>query len=790
MTAPQSIEILHGFIDESNESMQNIENAFIRLEKDPGNPAIIDEIFRPVHSLKGNSGFFGLTNINKFSHQMENLLDFIRNGELLITSEITDILLVGIDYLQKMLDRIYDNPEDVDLRADEEAFLIDKVDKCRPEEIKGSIQSVLELQNLLEKAAGLGIDIQENSLICNILDHIEKSNTDIEKFIAAQKTAACGSLYSSENAYFYRGVNHSGHLSSLSSVLQNLAGKIPISEKLSADFLQAVDKLQEILQDEKGIDGMMGGLRSMANFFDDDLLASSEEFYNDIVEQINNTICLFEEETCEQSDVKRVGEILVDQDKISPKQLSEALNKQTKVGDILVKDGLVKETDVQKALNIQDKQILTASRHEKTERIKTIRIDQYKLDDFANSVGELFINLDAFTFLKSRMEEAGTDLEILSRFAGTISSMDDRVARLQENIMDIRKVPVKNLFQRFPRIIRQLAASLNKEIDFTVLGENTVIDKDLLEKLENPLVHILRNSVDHGIEAPDKRADKGKKEQGNLELEAWVDEYFVHLSIRDDGGGIDPAKMKQVALKNDFMGEAELSKLSEKELINMIFRPGFSSAETVSDVSGRGVGMDVVLSSLNECNGLVDVDSILDKGTSVNIKIPLTKTLITKEALVVESAGQLFAIPSEEITTTIYIKDVDCGSIMADDRVISYNESIHKIVSANSYYYFQPDTWQKDSDQVLVVCSKHQVALLVDRMHNHQKIVVKGFPGGFQQLKDIPGISGYTILGNEDIVMIVDIEKIVGSLDADLQYSNQQFQYASGSDSLSEQVQV
>ncbi|MCP4578889.1 MAG: chemotaxis protein CheA, partial [Deltaproteobacteria bacterium] len=173
----------------------------------------------------------------------------------------------------------------------------------------------------------------------------------------------------------------------------------------------------------------------------------------------------------------------------------------------------------------------------------------------------------------------------------------------------------------------------------------------------NPLVHILRNSVDHGIESPDERVTKGKNRQGRLTIEAWVDEFFVHLLIKDDGGGIDPEKMKNVARKNALLSETEITGMSDKELVNLIFKPGFSSAEKVSDVSGRGVGMDVVLSSLKECNGTVDLDSTLDKGTTVNIKIPLTKTLVTKDALIVESAGQLFAIPSDEITTTLYVND-------------------------------------------------------------------------------------------------------------------------------------
>ncbi len=774
MTSTQGIDVLHGFIDESNELLQNIEGIFIQLERDPGNPEIIDRIFRPVHSLKGNSGFFGLTNINKFSHRLENLLELIRQDEIAVTEKIIDTLLTGVDFLKNMLERAYEDPEDTTLRPEEETFLKNKVDTCVPAINRGTIQTVFDLLHLLEQAVDQGVNIRNISMIKNILDQIETSYEGIKDLLERKKGFTGSNLYCSETEYVYAEKDCTGLLKPFGVVLEALKHHRPVTGKPLTAFLNALDNIEKLLKDKKGLSDTFNKLRSMANFFDDDMLISSSEFYNSMIPLTNDIVSYFikDKDSDKTEVVQKVGEILITKKKINAFDLSQALAKQKKVGEILIAEGMVNEKDLDDALNEQVKQLLKSRSKEKMAREKTIRIDQYKLDEFADSVGELFINLDAFSFLKSRMERARTDFDILSKFANTVSSMDDRVSKLQEDIMDIRKVPVRNLFQRFPRIIRQLAISLEKKIDFRITGEDTVIDKDLLEKLENPLVHILRNAVDHGIESPKYRENQGKEPEGTITIKSWVDAYFVYITITDDGQGIDPDKIKKVAREKGIFTDIEIVNLSDNELINLVFRPGFSTAETVSDVSGRGVGMDVVLASIKACNGTVEMDSEYGKGSCVKIKVPLTKTLVTKDALIIESSGQLFAIPSDEITTTIYVDDIKIGSVLAQDKIITYKGAIHKVESINKFYYQKDNVHKNGYDHVLVICSRHHIALMVDRILNHQKIVVKNFPKSLKVFDRIPGIGGYTLLGNEDIVLIVDIDEIVKSLSSDSDMQN------------------
>lgn len=761
MLTDVDLDALQGFIDESNDSLQGIESDFIALESDPTNIEIINKIFRPVHSLKGNSGFFGLKNINKFAHRLENLLDSIRKQEILVNNEIIDTLLTGIDYLNKMLSRASENPKDNDLRQDEEDFLAE-VEKHKPTEEKeaiGTIQSVIELEKLLNEALDEGLNIKENALITSLLNKIEKTNSKIKKVISEHKAAVTETLYSPDNLYFHDDIDYTKQVRLLGQIIDHLNQKQPLKDDRLVESKKSLNEFENIFKSNEKISNALNELRAMHSFLDDQLMLSNKEYTNNIRQLINEILEGFETKFNEEAEHQRIGEILVEQQLVSEEQIEKVLHKQKKIGELLVEEGALDDSDLQKALDIQNKRTLSAhlKKGKAHETVKTIRIDQYKLDNFANAVGELFINIDSISFIKKQIEGTEISFDLVSKFDNTISSLDDKVEQLQESIMSIRRVPVKTLFQRFPRVVRQLSSSLGKNILFKTQGDETVIDKDLLEKIENPLVHLLRNAVDHGIELPAERTAKGKSDQGSLELRAWADENYVYLCLEDDGKGVDPQKMKDVAIKKNFMSGNEINQLSDKELINLIFKPGFSSAEKISDVSGRGVGMDVVLSGLKECNGDVDLESTIDKGTKVTIKIPLTKTLVTKDAMIVQCGDQNFVIPSDDITTVIETKDA-LIPVLAEGDCISYDDMILKTIDVKNFFY--PQENDEHHDKVAAICKDYKIALLVDRVLSHQKVVFKDFVRGSKRFKEIEGVSGYTIMGNEDIMLIIDPQEI------------------------------
>lgn len=533
-----------------------------------------------------------------------------------------------------------------------------------------------------------------------------------------------------------------------------------MTDKVLHDFSQALNELKAMAAEISGLAEPLSELSSMKNFIDDELMMANLDFTNSVQEACNRVMACFESRFSESGTRQVLGDILLKEKLVSSEQLKAAAEKQKKIGAILVEQGALTETDLNKALHKQDQQTLTAhlSKSKAPEISKTIRIDQGRLDQFADAVGGLYISLDSVQYLKRQLEAAEVSSDLLERFDNTANGFDEKLKKLHASIMDIRRIPVRPLFQRFPKVIRQLADRLDKEILFNITGENTVVDKDLLEKIENPLVHILRNSVDHGFERPAEREAVNKSRQGTLSLGASVDADNLYLLIADDGRGIDPQQMKKVAVKKGFATAADVEALTDKELINLIFRPGFSSAEKVSDVSGRGVGMDVVLSALKECNGLIDVESKYGQGTTVSITIPLTKTLVTKDALLVKAGNEVFFIPSEAMTTILETeKDV---IMMSSEKCFAYQDKALRLLDLNHFFGDLQDDKSHKVAQKIVVCAEYDVGVAVDKVLSHQKIVVKDFDQSVRELvNDMQGVSGYTIMGNDDIVLIVDVEK-------------------------------
>ncbi|MBU4118222.1 MAG: chemotaxis protein CheA [Proteobacteria bacterium] len=751
-------DALRGFIDESNASLQEIEADFIALENDPGNSEIINRIFRPVHSLKGNSGFFGLTNINKFSHRLENLLDGCRKGEILINKKIIDILLTGVEYLQAMLDRAQKNPTEVTFLPEEKTFLA-QIEAAQPVAATGSIQSIITLETLLNEFLDLGQDVHTHPLISGLLDQIEKTNIDLKSILADKKHTGPGNAFSPGNKYFLGDKDFSSQIAQFGLVIDQLENKKTLTKELLLAFAQALTQVSEALRDRESIAGVLDELLAMRNFLDDGLMVASNE-YNTLCRNLLNSV-IFCFEARAKTGGTRLGEILIEQQLVSEAQVSTALSQQKKIGELLIAQGVIQENDLKKALAIQEKRALDAHIKETKigEQTKTIRIDQSRLDNFANSVGGLYISLDSLNFLKEQMGATLNSFDLVSRFDGITHALDEQLEKLHANIMSIRRIPIKLLFQRFPKVVRQLSTSLSKDVHFTITGEETIIDKDLLEKIENPLVHILRNSLDHGLETPGDRKKAGKPEQGSLTLNARADENNVYITIQDDGSGIDPRKMNEIAMAKGIMPPKELEELSDHELINLVFRPGFSSAEKVSEVSGRGVGMDVVMSGLKECNGSIQLDSTVGKGTTVSLTVPLTKTLVTKDAMLAESGDETYAIPSDEITTVIETENII--PLLAENHCIAYDGAILRLVELKTFFYPETSSGLVNTDnKVVVICKPHGVGLLVDRILSHQKIVAKEFADGHKKFQKIIGICGYTIMGNDDIILIADIKEI------------------------------
>jgi len=384
---------------------------------------------------------------------------------------------------------------------------------------------------------------------------------------------------------------------------------------------------------------------------------------------------------------------------------------------------------------------------------KMIKVDVFHLDKLMNLVGELVIN-------KGRLEQIAErlgDRELLE----TLSTTSHLMTELQDEIMEMRLTPVAEVFNKFPRMVRKLAKELGKEVEFKMEGSDIEVDRTILDKLGDVLVHLLRNAIDHGIEPPEERIAKGKPRVGKVELIAKREKSHILIIVKDDGKGIDPEKVKKKAIEKGLISPEQAAEMRPEEAINLIFLPGFSTAEKVTDVSGRGVGMDVVQDVIKTLNGSISVKSEVGKGTTFILKLPISMAII--QALLVKISNETYAIPINNILETIDIKQSQLKTI-GGKKVIVLREEIIPVFMLHEL--FGVEYIEKDKFPAIVVdLGAQKVAIGVDELLNKKDIVIKSLG---KMLSNIKGFAGATILGDGRVVLIIDINSLFGGISGGL----------------------
>ncbi|RCW47706.1 MULTISPECIES: chemotaxis protein CheA [unclassified Halanaerobium] len=378
----------------------------------------------------------------------------------------------------------------------------------------------------------------------------------------------------------------------------------------------------------------------------------------------------------------------------------------------------------------------------------TVRVDISKLDTLMNMVGELLIN-------KTRLQSL--DIES-GKFKEIIPQLDRVTMELHHIVMQIRMVPVGVMFSRFPRMIRDLSQKMGKEINFIMEGQETELDRSIIDELSDPLTHLLRNAIDHGIETSEERKQKGKAEEGKIELKAYQKGSEIMIEVKDDGAGIDADKIGEKAVERGIVSEEELEQMEKRDILDFIFHPGFSTAEEVTDVSGRGVGMDIVRNVVKKLDGQISIDSQLGKGSSFVISLPLT--LAITQALMVNITDDIFAIPLNSVSETLIISEENIKKVRGKDVIVLRDNTI-PLVSADKILGNENSSYVSDSRDLSVVILKsgdRRIGLIVDELLNQQEIVIKSL-GSY--LQDTEYISGATIIGDGDVALIIDVRDIV-----------------------------
>lgn len=385
----------------------------------------------------------------------------------------------------------------------------------------------------------------------------------------------------------------------------------------------------------------------------------------------------------------------------------------------------------------------------------TIRIDTERLDDVMNLVGELVLERNRLLRVIKELQERFEDQEDISALNTTGARINLLTTDLQMSVMKTRMQPVKKVFNKFPRMVRDLKRSTGKEMELILEGEDTELDKSIIEEIGDPLVHLVRNSCDHGIEPPDEREKSGKPRVGTIKLSAYHEGDQIVIEIADDGKGIDPEKVKAKAVQNGIMTEEDAGKLSKKEALNLIFAPGFSTAEKVSDLSGRGVGMDVVKTNISNLNGIVDVETELGKGSKFSLKLPLTVAII--QSLIVGSGDEVFAIPLASVLETLRISKPDIRTIN-EKEVISLRDGVLSLVRLTDEFDIISTKENERMYVVVIGLAEKKVGVVVENLYGQEEVVIK--PLG-HYLADIEAVSGATVTGDGKVVLILDIATMI-----------------------------
>ncbi|MBG3877181.1 chemotaxis protein CheA, partial [Desulfovibrio oxamicus] len=386
----------------------------------------------------------------------------------------------------------------------------------------------------------------------------------------------------------------------------------------------------------------------------------------------------------------------------------------------------------------------------------TIRVDHEKLDHLMNLIGELIINRNRYTMLARRLED-DTNV-VIAEVAQDLSETTYAMARisddLQDTIMKVRMVPVSSVFSRFPRLVRDLSRKSGKEVDLILEGEETELDKSVVEVIGDPLVHLIRNAVDHGVESEDERVAKGKKGKGKVTLRAYHKGNSVAIEIEDDGKGIDPEKMREVAVRKGIISPDEAKAMDDREAMELIFAPGFSSAEKITDISGRGVGMDVVRTNIKNLKGSVSIHSEIGKGTRFTLSLPLTLAII--DALMVNVAGEMYAIPLDAVSETTKIEARRLTDVKGR-KAVTLRGEVLGIASLSELLGLPKGDKQDVLSVVVIHDNDRRLGLVVDRLLERQEIVIKPL-GAY--LGDLKGISGATIMGDGSVILILDPHEV------------------------------
>ncbi|UHA59273.1 chemotaxis protein CheA [Metabacillus litoralis] len=670
-------QYLEVFIEESKEHLQACNEKLLELEKNPTDLSIVNDIFRSAHTLKGMSATMGYEDLASLTHQMENVLDAIRNEKLSVSAEILDVVFASVDDLEEMVFSIAEGGDG-----------------------KKDVSKVVEMLKKIENGEAVAEESSpsnEVTLSQSIQDYDDYENAVIQQSKEQGFSAFELTITLREDCLL-----KAARVFMVFEILEQ-AGEVIKS-------VPSVDQLEEEKFDHQF---------TVAIVTKD----SSEDIQNKVMK------------------VSEIDSVNVQPIVVVGKNMKQAHEETSQQELTVAEEEVVKHVQAKEQVKTATKQVAATS-------TKTIRVNIERLDILMNLFEELVID-------RGRLEQISKDLNN-NELNETVERMSRISGDLQNIILNMRMVPVETVFNRFPRMIRQLAKDLNKKINLEIIGAETELDRTVIDEIGDPLVHLLRNAIDHGVEMPDVRVKNGKSDEGNVVLRAYHSGNHVFIEIEDDGAGISRDRVLKKALDRGVVTEQVASTLTDKQVYELIFSSGFSTADQISDISGRGVGLDVVKSTIESLGGTVSVDAQEGKGSLFSIQLPLTLSIIS--VMLVELRKEKYAIPLSSIIETAVIKKDEILQAH-NQKVIDFRGKIVPLVFLSEIFEVPEESENEDFVSLIIVRKGDKMAaLVVDSFIGQQEIVLKSL-GNY--LNSVFAISGATILGDGQVALIVDCNSLI-----------------------------
>jgi len=656
------------FLEESKEHLGNLNEQLLNLEKNPGNLAALNEIFRAAHTLKGMSSTMGFEDLADLTHHLEDVLSDLKEGLLQPDTYVVDTLFQCLDRVQSIISQIESNGSAEYNNQD----LIAILNSIKNQNYTGDIQLIEDKQKpATAQTEEPSIELDFNEYELTVMEEAACKNYQIA---AIRVAVDPGSLMKSVRAFM---------------------------------VFKVLEEDSEVIKSIPAVTDLEDG--------------KFDETFDVVVITKTPLPVLIDR-------LEHISEIRVDSSHlVNIDQLP------------LHRDDI----DVMKSDQKTTEQVDTKRNH----KIKqTVRVDIDRLDNLMNLVGELVMH-------KGRLGQIASNRRIVE-LNETIEQIDRISTDLQSVVMKVRMVPIEQVFNRFPRMVRDLAKELNKEIEFIMEGKETELDRTVIDEIGDPLIHLLRNAIDHGLESPSVRTQKGKPRIGTIILRARHEGNSVFIEVEDDGAGIQIERVKNKAVAKGIITAKEAEEMTAEQAVDLLFSPGFSTAENITDVSGRGVGLDVVKSKIESLNGEIQVDSKPGQGTKFVVKLPLTLAII--QALMVAVRDEIYAIPLSTVNETTMLSSEDIRLIQ-NQEVIVLRGNVLPLYRLDSLLEVPGETVSDESYVVVVYKGNKQIGLVVDRLIGQQEIVIKSLG---KVLAGTPGIAGAIVAGDGNVRLILDIDTL------------------------------